>query len=123
MARPRFLILAACAALSLAACATDGVAPPGPVTTPAPAVLVVAKVQYGFEATYNLAARLYLTAAPHLSPEVKAQAKDILARAYAAVRAARAAIKLGDATTVAAQVNLITELCAQVATLIHGAGQ
>lgn len=108
-----------------------------PVTPTQSQQVVIASGRYAFEATYNLAANAYLadqaSASPVLKGVAKAQAKgDLLAilnchgnvdgsevcTGYLPL--ARKAAKVGDETTLAAQVTQITKLAADVNTLIHG---
>lgn len=85
------------------------------------APVTIAKAEYAFEATYNVAGNAYLAAVKSgtLSPTVKAQAKGILADAYRAVKLARAAQAAGDAQGVAAQAAAVTALVNQVLQLVE----
>lgn len=107
-----------CLSLAASGCATT------PLLQP-PAQLVVAKVEFGFESTYNVGATAYLEAvhSGRLTGANKAKAKSILMQAYAALRLARTAQALGDATTVDAQSAAIAGLVVQVLKLAKGDGQ
>lgn len=112
----RFLA-AVLVAMSLAGCGTIG-----PLLSPE-ASFTVAKVEYGFEATYNVAGNAYLTAARagQLSAETKAKAKALLGQAYQALLIARKAQALGDAGNVETQSAIIAALSVQVIQLVKGA--
>ena len=93
-------------ALMLTACATPSVIPPS-------ATVAVAQGDASVDLAYNALAQAYLTAAPSLPAATKATVKALLAQAYAAVQAADNAERLGDATTLAAQVQSAEALLAQ----------
>ena len=100
----RLAILAGC--LALAACQT-------PALIPQNATVAVAQGDASVDLAYNAVAQAYLTAAPNLPAATKAQVKPLLAKAYVAVQAADTAERLGDATTLAAQVQSAETLLAQ----------
>ena len=101
-------------ALALAGCASiSGVAVPSPA-----AQVSIADAGTGIDATYNAADQAYLAAAPSLSPAVKARVKALMVQAYTYVQAADAAVKLGDATTLQAQIDAATSLIAQAQALL-----
>lgn len=112
--------------LSLANCAGFG----QPVTpTPAQQV-IIASTDYGFDVTYNYAAKQYLRLAPTLSADQKAQIKPIFAKLLTcptpgtpvgctgAVALADQAAKVGDQTTLTAQVASIFALSTQITGLL-----
>lgn len=107
------LSAAIAASLALGACTSTGALAP-------PAAITVAKAEYAFEATYNVAGNAYLAAvrAGALDTPTKARAKGLLGQAYAALLVARQAQATGDATTVQAQALAITMLTAQVLQLV-----
>lgn len=108
------LFALALAVMPLGGCATAPLAQGGNV-------LVVAKAEYAFEETYNIAAHAYLDAvkAGALTPAQHDAAKPLLQRAYQAVLAARKAKALGNATDVATQAQLVMDLSHQVASIIN----
>lgn len=120
----RNVMVAAAASLALAACAHVQPATVTPLPPAAPenaqTVLVVAKVQFSFEAVYNTAAHAYLAAAPHLDSATKIKAKGLLHAAYQAVLQARAATKADNPNGVLAWTKTITDLTTQATNLIKG---
>jgi hypothetical protein len=99
------------AALILAGCASAPLIPPS-------AQVTTLKVVYGFEATYNTAAKLYLAKAPTLTPAQRVLPKQILADMFVAVTAAKAAADAGDATTQASQITTLQTLAAQLTSVL-----
>jgi hypothetical protein len=101
--------------LGLASCETNS-----PALAP-PAAITVAKAEYAFETSYNVAAQAYLAAvkAKALTATDKDRAKALLGQAYAALLVARQAQLAGDAPTVQLQAAAITGLTAQVLQLVH----
>lgn len=114
------IVRIAVACLTVAACASGPVG--HPLATPEQS-LVIAKAEYGFEVTYNVAGNAYLAAvkAGALDPATKAKCKALLAQAYDAVKVARTAQRLADAQGVAAQAVVIVALTGEVTRLIQGA--
>jgi hypothetical protein len=97
-------------ALGLAACAG------GPaVSDPSAIPLTIAKAEYGFEQSYNVAGNAYL-AAVHagLPAATKAKVKPMLEQAYAIVKDARAAQAIGDAAGVTAKTAALQTLVSQI---------
>jgi hypothetical protein len=78
------------------------------------------KAMYAAEATYNVAAKVYLEAnrANVLSPSIKSIAKEYLTRAYQYLLAARAAYKLGNATTFNERISDLNAATSQIKTLL-----
>lgn len=119
----RFVAIAACAALSLAACATapggSTTGPPGPVITGS-ATALDEKALVAAEIAYNVAANAYVVADGKglLSASVKAEAKSRLVTAYDALKAARSAYAAGNASTFVEQVARVTILADQVRKLV-----
>jgi hypothetical protein len=97
-------ILAAC--LALAACQTPSLIPPT-------ATVAVAQGDASVDLAYNVVAQAYIAALPSMPASTKATVKPLLVKAYAAVQAADNAEKLGDATTLAAQVQSAETLIAE----------
>jgi hypothetical protein len=102
--KTRLLILAGC--LSLAACQTPSLIPPN-------ATIPIAQGDASVDLAYNVVAQAYLAALPTMPASTKAIAKPLLVKAYAAVQAADNAERLGDATTLAAQVQSAEALIVQ----------
>lgn len=101
----RGLVLAA--ALALSACGT------APLTPPAASVPIL-QADTALDATYNVAAHAYISLEATLTPSVKATVKPLMAQLYTAVSAADTAQRLGDATTMQAQISLAGSLYAQL---------
>lgn len=122
MKQLRFIALAACAALSLAACATavptSPGAPPGPIVSGSQTTLDE-KALIGAEQAYGIAGNLYLAvikAKPDWSG--KADAKSKLDTAYKALKLARQAYQAGNADTFVQQVARVTVLVDQVRSIL-----
>jgi predicted small lipoprotein YifL len=115
----RLISLAAVACLALAGCQSVG-----PIASPpAASQVAIADAGTGIDATYNAAAQVYLGAETALPPATKAQVKSLLVQAYAYVQAADAAAKLGDAPTLAAQIDAATSLLSQATALLPAKAQ
>lgn len=82
--------------------------------------LVDERALYAAESAYNVAAHAYVTldANGQLSPALKAQARPLMADAYAALLAARTAYRAGDAGTFSAKVSAVMDLAARVRALL-----
>ena len=118
-----------CAAGSLVACAptSSSSSTPGspPISSPSSTVtgasipLVIAKTEYGFEATYNVAGNAYLSAVnAGLPAATKAKVKPLLIQAYGYVLAARKAAAAGDQATVDAQSGNLTGVVRTILSLL-----
>lgn len=99
--------LAILAALALAGCQTPSLIPPT-------AQVGVAEAGTSVDLAYNAVAQVYIAALPTMPAATKAEVKPLLVKAYAAVQAADNAQTLGDATTLATQVQSAEALIAQV---------
>jgi len=111
-------------AMGMASCAP--VAPPGglsgssPPPVTAQGTLADERALYALEAAYNVAAHAYVTADDRgqLSAELKARIRPALQSSYAALLAARAAYRAGDAATFAAQAGAVVEFANRARALI-----
>ena len=106
MFRNIFRVAALAAVIASSACNTTPLVPPT-------AQVAVVQGDTSVDLAFNVVAMAYLKAAPALPPTTKAKVKTLLASAYAAVQAADNAERLGDATTLAAQVQSAESLLAQ----------
>lgn len=103
------------AALCLVSCSTvSGVAVPSQG-----AQVAIAQTGLAIDASYNAAAQAYLAVAPSLDKATHDKVKALLVNAYACVVAADAAAKLGDATTLGAQIAAASSLITQASALLH----
>jgi hypothetical protein len=122
--------IAAIACLALAsACATASgpgtSGPPGGVYQPPPVLTTDGTVLdeqalFAVEAAYNVAATAYLSAdgRGQIPATTKAEVRPIMASAYEAVLLARAAYRIGDASTFTAQAAAAIEAATRAAELI-----
>jgi hypothetical protein len=113
------LLIACCAALALAGCATTG----GTPTTPTPAVCPAGLSQCALDAaelSYNTAAEAWIVARDRnlLSPSQLEQARQALIRSFDALKLARAAFDLRDTSGFAAQVRAVSIAAAEAARLL-----
>lgn len=103
--------------LALALLLTASCASP-PITPPALSVAVL-QGDTTLDASYNLAAKAYLSQAPTMPADAKSTVKATLAALYTAVTAADAAQRLGDANTLQAKIADATALYAQLKPVLH----
>lgn len=115
------LLIACCAGLMLAACATTT----GPAIGPAPiastqGTVIDEQALIGAELAYNTAANAYLTARNRglLPAATLAQARTALLRSYDALELARRAYEIGDATSFARQAALVISAAAEAKRLV-----
>lgn len=126
MRSSRLGIFAIAAVLALAGCATSGPSvPPGGSVDPPPitgtqGTVVDERAMFAVEAAYNVAATAYLAAdgRGQIPTATKATVRPIMASAYEAVLLARAAYRIGDASTFTAQAAAAIEAATRAAELI-----
>lgn len=108
----RLAPLALALALSLGACATHPIIPPD-------IGVVVLQGDTSLDSFYNKAATAYLAAVPSMAASDKATLKPLMQKFRQAVVAADTAERLGDATTVSAQIAAAMSLYGQIKPILH----
>lgn len=126
MKRLYLVAVAACCALSLAACTTTSgtpwpADPGGPVVSGANTTLDE-KALISAELAWNVPAQAYLVAVDRglLTGTTKDKAKAALMDAFVALKLAREAYRAGNASTLAAQIAIAASATAQAKALIPG---
>ncbi len=126
MRSSRLGIFALAAVLALAGCATSGPSvPPGGSVDPPPIVstggtVVDEQAMFALEAAYNVTATAYLAAVDSgmIRSGADAPVRRVMIQGYRALQLARAAYRVGDAATFAAQAAAATEALERATALI-----
>jgi hypothetical protein len=100
-------LLITIAALSLCACQTAPLVPPT-------AAVIVLEGDTELDASYNVAANLYLATLPSMTPAVHDSVKPVLVQAYALVHAVDTGQVLAGETSLTAEIATASNLIAQV---------
>lgn len=99
------------AALSLGACATAPL-------VPVPDQTLALQADTTLDVAYNVAAKLYLAQVPTMDPALKAKVKPMVQKARALVVACDNGQLLGQATTMADQIALASQLIGDIKTAL-----